>query len=213
MTMTNAHVGTLGSQYCIGPQGFEVSGFVSQGASSVHFDSLDDVIWRFYFEYMISSCMQAIPNAVETQKEEVLATGEIFIQAKKVLGASISDLSEMLGISRPTVYSYLSGNEPSGNSELLMKRISFLQKTIGTIHRLGLSIPCSTMLKRRDTRGKTFKELLANDELNDESIQLFCHVEQQQRNRTKQRITAVPVSSDHRKNLNNEEFSVPGHLQ
>jgi predicted transcriptional regulator len=130
-----------------------------------------------------------------------------------VLGASISDLSEMLGVSRPTVYSYLSGNEPSGNSELLMKRVFLLQRTIETIRNLGLSIPCSTLLKRRDSRGKTFKELLANDELNDERIQTFCQVELQQRERTKQRISAVPDSSGHRKNFNNEAFSVPAHLK
>ena len=211
--MTNAHVVTLGSQYCIIPQGLGVTCFVSQNASSVNIDSIDDVIWRFYFEYMFSSCRKAISNAVETQKEEVLATGEILTQAKKVLGASISDLSEMLGVSRPTVYSYLSGNEPSGNSELLIKRLFLLQRTIEMIHKLGLSIPYSTILKRRDGRGKTFKELLANDELIDERIQTFCHVELQQRERTKQRISADPVSSGHRKSFNNEAFSVPAHLK
>lgn len=210
--MTSINVATINSKYYFGSQGFGVTNPVSQSTTSGHIDSLDDLIWRFYFEYIIASRIQAIPNVVETEKEEIMATGRILLQAKKILGAGISDLSEMLGISRPTVYSYLSGNEPSGNSELLMKRVYLIQRTIEVVSKLGLPIPCSTMLKRRDGNGKTFKELLAHDELNDEKIQSFCQVEQQQRERTQQRVTTVPVSPSHRKSINHEALSVPAHL-
>lgn len=214
MELSMAYIGVaLGSQYCIGPQGLGATGFVFQDMSSANRYIADDMIWRFYAEYMISSYLRAIPITEEIKKDEVLTTEEILVQARKVLGASISDLSEMLGISRPTVYSYLSGNEPSGNSELLKRRLFLLQRTIETIGKIGLSIPCSVLLKRRDSRGKTFKELLAGDELNDEKIQAFCHGELQQRERAKQRVAAVSASSSERKSVQNEAFSVPAHLQ
>ena len=143
-----------------------------------------------------------------------MTTEEILLQVKKVLGASISDLSEMLGVSCSTAYSYLSGDEPSA---LLMERVLLLQRTIETIGKLGLPVPCSTILKRRDGRGKTFKELLAhdelNDELNDELVHIFCQGELQQRELTKQRLSAIPASFSHRKSFNHEAFSIPAHLK
>ncbi|MDY0288883.1 MAG: hypothetical protein RBR15_08670 [Sphaerochaeta sp.] len=93
-----------------------------------------------------------------------------------------------------------------------MKRVFLLQRTIETIGKLGLPVPCSTILKRSDGSGKTFKELLAHDELNDERIQTFCQGELQQRELTKQRLSAIPASSSHRKSFNHEAFSVPAHL-
>lgn len=211
--MPNVYAGTLGSQYSIIPQSFGSSCLPTQDFRSANSALLYETFLYFYLESLHSSWKNAKGNAIETQKEDVLATGELLTQAKQVLGTSISDLSEMLGISRPTIYSYLSGNEPSVRSEVLMKRLLLLQKTIETIGNLCLSPPCPTILKRRDGRGKTFKELLANDEISDERILAFCNVELQEREKSKQRIAAAPASGSHKKNFNNEAFSVPVHLQ
>lgn len=125
----------------------------------------------------------SIRNAVEMDakpaKLEVVPTSQILEQARRLLGASISDLAEMLGVSRPTIYSYLEGNEPSGSGKDFSGRLTLLKEVLQCVNEAHLPVPCPNLLRRKDVHGKTLKESMSDDSLSMEGIQAFISVEQQ----------------------------------
>jgi hypothetical protein len=158
----------------------------------------------------------SIRNAVEMDakpaKLEVVPTSQILEESRRVLGASISDLAQMLGVSRPTIYSYLEGNEPSGSGKDFSGRLTLLKEVVQLVKEAHLPVPCSTLLRRKDVCGKTLKESLSDDSLSVESIQAFIFVEQQQvlarrARMSKQGQVKVPQKTDIK------AISVPVHLE
>ena len=81
-------------------------------------------------------------------------------RARDVLGISITALSEILAVSRPTLYSFLSGKEPSVNEEAIAAKVHLIDSLSDMVSDSGLSVPASSLLKRREFSGRTVKALL-----------------------------------------------------
>lgn len=138
-----------------------------------------------------------------------LTTGEVLSKAREMLGATISDLAEMFGVSRPTIYSYMDGNEPVGNVEQFRYRLSLLETTLCFMAKFELSTPSSRILRRRDSEGKTFKELMSEGLLNKEMIEAFCLSEAETQQQIQERLKHTGINQSKRAESNPEYISVP----
>lgn len=160
---------------------FYTVGFSAEDDCDLERERIVRAVGKLVFkQFLEMSIKNAVAIDAKSAKLEVVPTSQILENARRILGASISDLAEMLGVSRPTIYSYLEGNEPSGSGKDFLGRLTLLKEVMQLVKEAHLPVPCSTLLRRKDVRGKTLKEALSNDSLSVEGIQAFISVEQQQ---------------------------------
>lgn len=138
-----------------------------------------------------------------------LTTGEVLLKARKVLGATVSDLADMLGVSRPTIYSYMDGNEPAGTMEQFQHRLSLLETTLDFVEELKLSTPAPRIVRKRNSEGKTFKELMKAGELDKGTIEAFCLSEAATQQQIRERLKKTGINLSKQTGSNPEDISVP----
>jgi hypothetical protein len=140
---------------------------------------------------------------VETETN-ILSYEKTLSASKNILGLNISMIAEILELSRPTIYSYLKGNEPKEKS--LDYKIKSLNNIIDIVKNEFKLHSFSSLFKRRDNEGKTLSDYLLDDNKNIESfVKKLCTEEIKRREKYKKR--------DSTKKINNELFSIPIHKE
>jgi len=177
------------------------------GYSSINWDAYR--MWLFSDHFRKEVLLQKELQAYKQIQTVGLTTGEVLSKAREMLGATISDLAEMFGVSRPTIYSYMDGNEPVGNVEQFQHRLSLLETTFDFVARFELSTPSSRILRRRDSGGKTFKELMSEGSLNKEMIEAFCLSEAETQQQIRERFKKTGINLSGQTGSNPEDISVP----
>lgn len=137
----------------------------------------------------------------EKQNElEILSYQNTLINSKKYLGLSVAALSYLLDVTRPTIYSYLNGNEPKDKS--LDSIIIKLNKIINIVHNDFSLKSFSSIFKRRDNKGNTLTNCLKEENDNYiEFVNSLCAEEVIRQSKI------VRINSKAKSNP--EEFSIP----
>lgn len=92
----------------------------------------------------------------DSDHPDALAVSEQLDRIKSTLKLTTSDLANTLGVSRPTVYNWAKGAEPSGDALL---HLQFLAAEAQKIHSLSLTRP-NALLKRPLFDGKSALDIL-----------------------------------------------------
>jgi len=166
-------------------------------------------IYRFYDCVQYLSFKIALQPTVKADDVKIIQTDTILNRAREVLGISITDLAEIIGVSRPTIYSFLGGNEPVDNIEKIKGSLSFLNYLTQKILDSKLTLPCSSILRRRNGEGYSLKELIASGEITFDRISFFVENEIEQQAKNKE--THIMLSDKNRESekLDVEAISVP----
>lgn len=158
--------------------------------------------WPSADYYYALSNENAISKATNVEREEhkILSYQNTLINSKKYLGLSVAALSTLLDVTRPTIYSYLNGNEPKDKSidNIIIK----LNKIINIISKDYSLKSFSTIFKRRDAKGNTLTSYLKEENDNYLNFVQFLCKEEVLRQRKIVRI-------DSKNKSNPEEFSIP----
>ncbi len=144
---------------------------------------------------------------LKTTSIKILPTHSVLNKARKILGISISDLADIVGVTRPTIYSFLEGNEPIENVDKIKIRLSILEYLTENIIDSKLPLPCSSILRRRNIEGHSLKELIVADAITFEEIYLFItnEIVQHQKNRE----SYSQLSNKPKEKIEIEAISVP----
>lgn len=92
----------------------------------------------------------------EADQPQALAVSEQLEAVKSGLRLTTSDLAVLLGVSRPTIYNWAKGGEPSGDA---LVQLQFLADEAEKIEALGLARP-NVLLKRPIFEGKSALDIL-----------------------------------------------------
>lgn len=144
------------------------------------------------------------------QAVTVLSTSEILQKAKASLALNISEIADILAVSRPTIYSYLSGNEPTNNSEMQLERINCLNMISDAVLESGLPTPNFSIMKRRDSDGRTLKDLIFSGSLVPAMITTFIQCEREQYEKTKRRISQNSLK---KRNMDNQMIGISAYIE
>ncbi len=152
-----------------------MAGVLNDG--SAYYPLMDDRALQYECEVRCYSRLLMsgrIPSVLEMHS---IPTSASLARARDVLGISITALSEVLGVSRPTLYSYLDGKEPSVNEEAIAARVRLIDSLSEMVSDSGLPLPCPALFKRRDFSGRTVKDLLKDGSLKKSDISTFIAIE------------------------------------
>jgi DNA-binding transcriptional regulator YiaG len=98
----------------------------------------------------------------------------VLMRAIKILGISISDIALVLGVSRPTVYSYK--NKLSSPEGIIKEKLERLDAVLCQIETKCPNVPFESMLKRKDQKGTSLFELLQNNKPVEDYVCMLCNV-------------------------------------
>ncbi|MGH4037636.1 MAG: hypothetical protein ACRQFF_07295 [Sphaerochaeta sp.] len=138
----------------------------------------------------------------ETQsKNNILCYKKTLENSKKYLGMNISMIAKILNLSRPTIYSYLKGNEPDNTvSDNKITQINHILEIVRDTYKFHTF---SSLFKRRDKEGKTLVEYLIEGNSNlDKFVFELCNEEQQRR-------SSIKKDSSKKTIVNKELLNVP----
>jgi hypothetical protein len=88
---------------------------------------------------------------------------------EKLFGNSATDLAKILRVSRPMIYHYRKGIEPSTENR---RRLQTLVDLAGD-YPLGVTQPLKKHLRTRQPEGRTLLDFLSDEELNTEALRLM----------------------------------------
>lgn len=175
-------------------------------------DFVDDIIishfeeknksWNSADYYYNLSYKNAISKQTDIKQKDnkLLSYQNTLSNSKKYLGLSVVALSTLLNVTRPTIYSYLNGNEPKDTSaDTIIKKLNKIINLVSIDYSLN---SFSTIFKRRDDKGKTLVDYLKEENENYLKFATFLCEEEVKRQSKIIRITSKNKS-------NPEEFSIP----
>jgi DNA-binding transcriptional regulator YiaG len=102
----------------------------------------------------------------------------VLMRAIKILGISISDIALILGVSRPTVYSYK--NKLSFPEGIIKEKLELLDSALCQIEKKCPDVPFESMLKRKDLKGTSLFDLLQNNQSVGDYVGMLCKVAKQE---------------------------------
>lgn len=120
--------------------------------------------------------------------------------ARNTLGLNITDLSKLLKVSRPTVYSYLNGNEQKNkSSDKIIKTLNEILRIVKKENNLN---SFSSLFKRRDREGNTLIDYIEQDS-NDiyHFVKKLCKAEIERQHQK--------IHKNKSKNIDIEKYSIP----
>lgn len=128
-------------------------------------------------------------NIASINDNSILSYQETLNESRNILGLNISVLSQLLNVSRPTIYSYLNGNDQKDKSadEVIMKLNSIL-KIVKEQYNLE---SFSSIFKMRDNNGNTLVDyvLEKSDRIN-MFVNQLCNEEIKKQEKRKQKINS-----------------------
>jgi len=157
---------------------------------SAYYPLMDDRALQYECEVRCYSRLlmsERICSVLEMHRIPISAS---LTRARDVLGISITALSEILAVSRPTLYSFLSGKEPSVNEEAIAAKVHLIDSLSQMVSDSGLPVPSPSLLKRRDFSGRTAKDLLKDGSLKKSDISTFIAIERHYQAKSEIRLAA-----------------------
>ena len=166
-----------------------------------------------YFRFWQAVVLANAKHATHTiESKQAISSRERIESVRKVLGINISDLSEILGVARPTIYAFLSGNELVGGADGKFQKMETLSLLCSKIEEASLPIPCNKILRRRNQEAKSLKEILQHGDVTEAELDVFVAVEIGHYQQNRQRIAKTSANKSKEKHLNPESISTPAHL-
>jgi len=129
----------------------------------------------------------------------------MLLDAKNILGIRISELASLLDVSRPTIYSYLSGQEPSNKD--VQDKIFHLTRIVQIIKENNLETPCLSLLHQMDSDGNSLATLVKQNKDVEEFAIRACNSEIALRKARMKRS----IQRKSTKSVNPESFSIPAY--
>lgn len=213
MEMNSAQYG-VGAYWSVYRPGFVANGTHSLFRRGIRpLSEMEQLIWN---HYMITNALihaQAVPYTPKSASVQVVSMSKRIEEVRRVLSISVSDLSEILGVTRPTVYSFMSGNEPVGDALSKYRIIGRLQLLCDKIEQSELPIPCNKILRRHNDKGESLKTLLQDETTGERVLDFFIEAEIEQHRENKRRLAASAKNRIGKKRLDPEAISTPFHLQ
>jgi len=166
---------------------------VSDG--SAYYPLMDDRALQYACEIRCYSRILLSERIREVLMLHRIPAGASLVRAREVLGISITALSEILAVSRPTLYSFLDGKEPSVNEEAISAKIRLIDSLVQAVGDSGLPLPCPSLLKRRDFSGRTVIDVLTDGSLRKSDISTFIAIERHYQMKRMIRSAAKRVQS------------------
>ncbi|MCY1152682.1 MAG: helix-turn-helix domain-containing protein [Sphaerochaetaceae bacterium] len=120
--------------------------------------------------------------------------------ARNTLGLNITDLSKLLNVSRPTIYSYLNGNEQKNkSSDKIIKTLNEILRIVKEENNIN---SFSSLFKRRDSEGNTLINYIEKDS-NDiyHFVEKLCEAEIERQHQK--------IHKNKSKNIDIEKYSIP----
>jgi len=174
---------------------------------------MEQLIWHHYMMTEMLINAHAVPYTPKSVSVQVISMSKRIEQVRKVLSISVSDLSEILGVTRPTVYSFISGNEPVEDAPSKYRLMGRLQLLCEKIEQSELPIPCNRILRRHNDEGESLKTLLQDETISESMLDSFIDAEVEQHHENKRRLAASAKNRSGKKRLDPEAISIPFHLQ
>lgn len=189
------------------------SSTIPVGANQRKQSELEKSIYNYFRFWHAITRTTAKPTTPTIVSKQVIPMSERIESVRKVLGISISDLSEILGVTRPTVYSFLSGKEPVEDADTKFQKMETLRLLCSKIEAVDLPIPCNRILRRRNQEARSLKELLQDSDITEDELDAFVAVEIGHHQQNRQRIAKSLAGKPEKKYLDPESISTPAHLQ
>ena len=155
-----------------------------------------------FLTYNLDYTNDIIQSEVNVTESVIFSNNETLHDSRKLLGFTVTTLSKILQVTRPTVYSYLEGKTPS--DKVVQNKIQKIHDVLTLLScQLGPKNNYFTLTKKFDSQGKNLIDYLsANKEITD-FINILC----------KSELDKPKIIIKHRqKTMSNAFYSVPASL-
>lgn len=144
---------------------------------SAYYALMDDRALQYECQTRCYARLLVIGHREEALMLHTTATHVTLERAREVLGISITALSEILEVSRPTLYCFLDGREPFENQEMIYQKLRLIDTVVAMVAESGLPLPCPSLLKRRDFTGRRVVDALKEGSMKRSEISTFLTIE------------------------------------
>ncbi|MCH3919466.1 MAG: hypothetical protein LKE39_03085 [Sphaerochaeta sp.] len=127
-----------------------------------------------------------------------ISVPEMLSHVKQIFGLSMMGFTEILGVSRPTLYSYMKG-ESQPQNDCVVSRLQILEAFAEDVKKAGFSLPCTSILARRDG-GVPLKTLIREDRFISTKIPAYITSERNETDALRLHVSQIMKKRKKRKN-------------